>query len=226
MASLLKRGKVYYARYWLGKKQRMVCLHTKSYPFAKEKLRQIETSLAQGTELPLPSKTPIAAVVSVYVKHVQAKTIEGQFWESKTKVNRAIPVSRALRNYLDRYEMKVVPRGWYFPSRKGRRWDTDNFSQALRKLNRAAGLLWSCLDFRHTFGSQLAMKGESLYKIATLMGNSPEICRRHYAVLMPESLVDSVEFAPAPLEGNALRLRPRPNLYILPKSGERKESQA
>ncbi len=53
MASLQKRGNVYYARYWLGKKQRKVCLHTKSYPMAKEKLRQIESSLAQGAELPL-----------------------------------------------------------------------------------------------------------------------------------------------------------------------------
>jgi hypothetical protein len=26
------------------------------------------------------------------------------------------------------------------------------------------------------------------------MGNSPEICRRHYATLMPEALVQSVEF--------------------------------
>jgi hypothetical protein len=49
----------------------------------------------------------------------------------------------------------------------------------LRAVNQAAGLLWSCLVYRRTFGSQLAMKGESLYKIATLMGNSPEICRRH-----------------------------------------------
>ena len=38
------------------------------------------------------------------------------------------------------------------------------------------------------------MKGESLYKISELMGNSPEICRRHYAALLPESLLDSVEF--------------------------------
>jgi hypothetical protein len=38
------------------------------------------------------------------------------------------------------------------------------------------------------------MKGESLYKISNLMGNSPEICRRHYAALVPDSLVDSVEF--------------------------------
>ena len=40
------------------------------------------------------------------------------------------------------------------------------------------------------------MKGESLYKISTLMGNSPEICRRHYAALIPEALGDTVEFAP------------------------------
>ena len=130
--------------------------------------------------------------------YVQAKTVNGEFWEPKTKVNRAVPISRTLRSYLERYQVKIVPGGWYFPSRKGKYWDPDNFSQTLRKLNRASNLPWSCLDFRHSFGSHLAMKGESLYKIATLMGNSPEICRRHYAALMPESLVDSVEFTPFP----------------------------
>ena len=38
------------------------------------------------------------------------------------------------------------------------------------------------------------MKGESLYKIRHLMGNSPDICRRRYARPAPESLIDSVEF--------------------------------
>ena len=38
------------------------------------------------------------------------------------------------------------------------------------------------------------MKGESLYKISELMGNSPEICRRHYAALIPEQMRDTVEF--------------------------------
>lgn len=51
------------------------------------------------------------------------------------------------------------------------------------------------LDFRYTFGSQLAQNGVSLYKIATLMGNSPEICRRHYAALIPEGMAEDVEFA-------------------------------
>lgn len=72
----------------------------------------------------------------------------------------------------------------------------DNFSQDLRAANQKAKLQWACLDYRHTFASQLAMEGESLYKILMLMGNSPEICRRHYAALVPETLGDSVEFSP------------------------------
>ena len=125
---------------------------------------------------------------------VRAKTVGGEFWEPKTKRNRAVPVSRALRAYLDAYEYRVVPGRWLFPTPKGLRWNGDNFSHVLRDANKKACLSWSCLDYRHTFGSQLAMKGESLYKISALMGNSPEICRRHYAALQPETLTDTVEF--------------------------------
>jgi hypothetical protein len=42
--------------------------------------------------------------------------------------------------------------------------------------------------------SCLAMKGETLYKISALMGNSPGICQRHYAALLPEGMCDCVEF--------------------------------
>ncbi len=128
------------------------------------------------------------------VIRVRAKTVLGESWEPKTKVNRAVPISSMLKPYLERYRPAPSTGHWFFPSPKGQRWDPDNFGAALRNANRTADLLWSCLDFRHTFGSQLAMKGESLYKISTLMGNSPEICRRHYATLLPESLVQSVEF--------------------------------
>lgn len=125
---------------------------------------------------------------------VRAKTVGGQFWEPKTKVNRVVPVSSALRPYLDRYTPRASDGNWFFPSPEGCRWDPDNFSARLREANKTRQLAWSCLDYRHTFGSHLAMKGESLYKISTLMGNSPEICRRHYAALIPEELVDCVEF--------------------------------
>ncbi|MDD1677546.1 MAG: tyrosine-type recombinase/integrase [Methanomicrobiales archaeon] len=124
---------------------------------------------------------------------VRAKTVGDQQWQPKTKRNRVVPISDALYAILSEY---TPPESgpWFFPSPAGKRWDPDNFSQDLRAVNEAAGLDWSCLDFRHTFGSHLAQKGVSLYKIATLMGNSPEICRRHYAALIPEEMQDVVEF--------------------------------
>jgi len=132
---------------------------------------------------------------------VQAKTVNGQFWQPKTKVNRAVPISSTLRYYLDRYTPKPSNGRWYFPSPKGCWYDCNNFSKDLRVANKTANLKWACLEYRHTFGSQLAMKGESLYKISSLMGNSPEICRRHYAALLPESLTDCVEFGhPVPTQ--------------------------
>ncbi|MFB3893970.1 MAG: tyrosine-type recombinase/integrase [Phycisphaerae bacterium] len=124
---------------------------------------------------------------------IRAKTIDDEFWQPKTKRNRVVPISDALFAILTAYQ---APHEclWFFPSPNGKRWDVDNFSQDLAKLNKTHNLGWSCLDFRHTFGSQLAQKGESLYKISTLMGNSPEICRKHYAALIPEEMAEVVEF--------------------------------
>jgi integrase len=125
---------------------------------------------------------------------VRAKTVQGESWQPKTKVNRVVPISSVLRSYLDKYTPRRTFGGWYFPSPWGARFDPDNFSEHLRRANAKAKLEWTCLDYRHTFGSQLAMKGESLYKISKLLGNSPEICRRHYAALLPEEMTDTVEF--------------------------------
>jgi integrase len=129
---------------------------------------------------------------------VRAKTIEDQSWDPKTGINRAVPISKALRAYLENYNVCPSVGNWYFPSPKGKRYDPDNFSSELRAINSENGLKWSCLDYRHTFGSQLAKAGQSLYKISKLMGNSPEICRKHYAALMPEEMFDVVEFDTPP----------------------------
>ncbi len=129
---------------------------------------------------------------------IRAKTVADDSWQPKTKKNRAVPISRDLRRFLDGWSVPASDHGWLFPSPQGTRWDPDNFSQALKAANQAAGLVWTCLDFRHTFGSQLAQRSVSLFQIATLMGNSPEICRRHYAALVPEAMVACVEFAGRP----------------------------
>ncbi|NLW86907.1 MAG: phage integrase family protein [Planctomycetes bacterium] len=128
------------------------------------------------------------------VLRIRAKTVNSVYWRPKTGIDRVVPISSALRCYLDRYTPCSSADNWLFPSPKGVWWNPDNFSHDLRQVQSAIGLDWSCLDYRHTFGSQLAQKGESLYKISHLMGNSPEICRKHYAALIPEALTDTVEF--------------------------------
>jgi integrase len=133
---------------------------------------------------------------------IRVKTIAGQSWQPKTKANRAVPISRTLREHLDRYTLRATStppidenfRGWFFPSPNGTRWDPDNFSADLRAANAEVKLPWGCLDFRHTFGSQLAQAGISLFKIATLLGNSPEICRRHCAALFIETMTLDIDF--------------------------------
>lgn len=125
---------------------------------------------------------------------VRAKTIENERWQPKTARNRGVPISQALRHYLETYTIRPSSEGWFFPSPEGKRWDPDNFSADLRAANHEEGLSWSSLDYRHTFGSQLTQKGVSLYKISELMGNSPEICRRHYASLCPELMHAEVDF--------------------------------
>lgn len=137
---------------------------------------------------------------------VRAKTVDGVSWEPKTKRNRAVPISRALSAILTEYE-SPGDSPWYFTSPKGCHWDPDNFSAALRKTNKRCGLAWASLDFRHTFGSHLAMRGESLAKIAELLGNSPEICRRHYVSLAPERMRDSVEFDVSPVAEDKLTVK-------------------
>jgi integrase len=375
MASLKKRGKTYYAQYYLGGEQKRVSLNTDSLQVAKEKIRQIESSLARGTDIPLPTRTSIAEIVTAYIDYlhtvkthrnaqrdiyylretfgpicpalklknelisekgkkslcrnrpttiqvnhfeqittadiaqhiasqvrskglapktanrfreiltrlfnwamqqhgirtpnnvnpaakverykekaqeitflslaqinkqlealegfrqlqtmvamyiyaglrreealwlttedvdletgvygmlrIRAKTVNTEYWQPKTKVNRVVPISSTLRKYLDCYEPPQVEGSWFFSTPKGKRWNPDNFSSTLREINASDNLSWSCLDFRHTFGSQLAMKGESLFKISHLMGNSPEICRKHYAALISEDMINAVEF--------------------------------
>jgi integrase len=78
---------------------------------------------------------------------IQAKTVQGEHWEPKTKVNRAVPISSALRGYLERYRPMITPGKWFFPSPKGKHYDPDNFSRDLRKANEKASLKWTCLDY-------------------------------------------------------------------------------
>lgn len=60
MASLKRRGKQYYAQYYVGTNQKRINLDTTSLTVAKERLRQLESSLYRGEDIPLPTRTPIS----------------------------------------------------------------------------------------------------------------------------------------------------------------------
>ena len=128
---------------------------------------------------------------------IRAKTVGHEFWQPKTRQNRVVPISTPLLKILAAFSSSGEG-PWLFPSPTGKRWDPDTFSQTLRRVNKEHGLDWSCLDFRHAFGSHLAQKGESLYHISEFMGNSPAICRKHYAALVPDAMHDVVEFIKTP----------------------------
>lgn len=77
MAGLIRRNKTYYALYYVGGKQKRVCLHTESLQVAKEKVRQIETAQMKGEDIPLTTRTPIGEVLTAYVEYLRAVKREG-----------------------------------------------------------------------------------------------------------------------------------------------------
>lgn len=116
---------------------------------------------------------------------------------TKTKRLRKIPLNRALGKILKKIPASqrtgpVAP----LPDGTGSRNDRANtlirIVRRLAKQKRSPvpqeHIGWNV--FRHTFGSLLAQGGVSLDKISALMGNTPEVCRRHYAHFVPRDRHD------------------------------------
>jgi hypothetical protein len=66
MASLKKRGPVYYIQFYVGTKQRRISTDTESYQLAEEKLRHFESAEARGEGSELPTKTAIGDVLTAF----------------------------------------------------------------------------------------------------------------------------------------------------------------
>ena len=124
---------------------------------------------------------------------VRPKVVGAERYQTKTKRSRVVPISKDLLPIL----LKLQMRGeWVFSSPCGMRWHPDNLSNRLRRGMRAHGWSHAFNTFRHTFGSQLAQKGLSLYKISQLMGNSEDVCRQHYAAVATEQMQEEIAIMP------------------------------
>lgn len=126
-----------------------------------------------------------SGAIRIRAKHDRA-------WQPKTKRNRSVPISPRLRTVLESEWTPGDP--WAFPAPRGGRWDGTNLHRAWRSLIRRHGWNWTFLDLRHTFATLMVARNVSLAKVSALMGNSPEICRRHYAHISTEDLRAEVDF--------------------------------
>ena len=70
MASLSKRGKIYYVQYYVNGKQVRKNLYTPSLQVAKEKMRQFESALFRDEDVPQPTRTPLSSILAEYVDYL------------------------------------------------------------------------------------------------------------------------------------------------------------
>lgn len=131
--------------------------------------------------------------------NVYAKTCmeTGERWSPKDGSDRNVDISPSLLVEYERYMQHSPPPDdvpWLIPSQMLKRTNPNNWAAELRTINRAHGLRWSALDFRHTFGSCLAQKGYTSDEISRWMGNSPGICAKHYINLLRPGHVPDLEF--------------------------------
>jgi site-specific recombinase XerD len=104
--------------------------------------------------------------------------------ESSLKTGeRTVTILPPLRDALRQY-VATLNGHWIVPNKKCARWRPDDFSKRLRTLNRGFGLPWTCLAYRHTYATQRAAEGWTLFRIAKEMGNSAAIVEEFYAAFI------------------------------------------
>ncbi len=132
--------------------------------------------------------------------------------KSKTGKARSIPLNARLTAVLGRVTRHVRSE-YVLCDHEGKQLDYFTINRLLESAFEAAGVEKQGGVFnmmRHTFGSRLAEQGVPTEVIAEIMGNSPEVCRRHYIRFSPGHLkaamarLDTVTAPPtAPPSGEA-----------------------
>lgn len=113
------------------------------------------------------------------------------FWQPKTARERIIPITSQLAAVI-----AGLPRDhrWVFANTQGNRWSRNYLREALVKIAKDQGLdlRIGLHTLRHTFASQLAMKGVSLLAIRDLLGHSTADTTLIYAHLSQSHLAEAM----------------------------------
>ena len=116
--------------------------------------------------------------------------------KSKTGKKRDVPLSALLRKKLQPLQKKtgnVVPwpnahYGWLAAAKK---LVEKYLPRELPEINEKHPEKFGWNAFRHTFASRHAQKGLSLDIIAAWLGDSPKVCKEHYARYVPANMRDT-----------------------------------
>jgi integrase len=109
-------------------------------------------------------------------------------WQPKDGEPREIPISDALRPYL---EARPLSKRWVFPTTRGkRRHDRYKFwpQRAFDRAREAAGLEGGPHTTRHTFATHFLANRGDIYLLAKILGHSSTYVTELYGHLLPEHL--------------------------------------
>ncbi|HKJ82214.1 MAG TPA: site-specific integrase [Ignavibacteriaceae bacterium] len=125
-------------------------------------------------------------------------TVGDEEFTTKGRNQRYIPIcDEALTSILSQREnKKIIPIGsnYVFSKPNGEKYTGDYFSKAFKKACRTAGIDKSIHfhSLRHSFASNLAQKGVSLYTIKELLGHSSISTTEIYSHLNMDSLKEAI----------------------------------
>lgn len=110
---------------------------------------------------------------------------ETDSFRPKDRETRAIPMTDVLIDFIEQYEFTgkycIMPN-----QERGKARYRYDFIKKFSSYMKAQKVPWVTPHvMRHTFGSLLAIQGESLLKIARWMGDDPRVVEKHYAHLQP-----------------------------------------
>jgi len=110
---------------------------------------------------------------------------------TKTKKSRRIPLSKEALVIINK--RKGIHSKYIFTTSFNEKISANRLTKVLNEVQENGGKHYRVHDFRHTFGSKLAINNVSLYKISILMGHSIQETTKLYAHLQSEDLQDAVD---------------------------------
>ena len=110
---------------------------------------------------------------------------------TKTKKSRRIPLNKEALAIINK--RKSIHSKYIFTTSYNEKISKHRLYKVLDKAQENLKMHYRVQDFRHTFGTKLAVSNASLYKISKLLGHTVEETTRLYAHLQSEDLQDAVD---------------------------------